>query len=191
MHVLRSTAIGTEIIDSIDHHIHGRVGDILIDSDRGKIIALLVDRVGFSERHALMTQDVESWGNRVHVRDAEVMGEVSDFVRLVEHLKNRRPLVGQNIRTKSGQWMGRCADVQFRTDTFDLEWIFPRKFLRKSLPLPVSEILEVTTEAIIIKDQGPKGEEVPVKESVPETRVEPVIAPTTNMNGDTSSHKTL
>lgn len=173
MHLLRSTAIGTEIIDNVDHRIHGVVSDILIDADHGKVTALLIRRFGTPDLCAVQTQDIESWGNRVHVRDAEVIGEIADFVRLESALGDTRTFVGQAIRTKSGQKLGRCIDVQFRSDTFDLEWIFPVKyFFLKGLALPVSEILEVTPAAIIVKDQGPKAEVVPEEEVLEEPKIE-------------------
>ncbi len=32
------------------------------------------------------------------------------------------------------------------------EWIFPRRFFMSRQPLPMSDILEITPEAIIVKD---------------------------------------
>ncbi len=177
MHLLRSQAIGTEVIDNIDHHIQGKVADLLIDADRAKVIALLVHRFGAFEFLALQTQDIETWGNRIHIRDAEVIGELSDFVRLESLLQDPRTFIGQRIRTERGQNIGRCIDVQLRTDTFDLEWIFPSKFyFWKGIALPVSEIIEVKPEAIIIKNQGPRKEEVAIAEPLMEPKVEPVIS---------------
>ncbi|HLC75782.1 MAG TPA: hypothetical protein VJB82_01515 [Candidatus Peribacterales bacterium] len=191
MHLLQSAMRGIEVIDSIDHHIHGIVTGTIIDPDRAKIIAFIIGRFGFPEPHALMTQDIESWGNRIHIRDVDVLGELSDFVRLNQYRNDDRSFIGQEIRTKSGQRIGRCADVQFRTDTFDLEWIFPRRFFRKALPLPISEIVEVTPEAIIIKDQGVKKEVIPAEESAENSITDPVITPAAGMRGDTMSDKTL
>jgi len=165
-----------EVIDSIDHQIHGKAADIIIDPDRGKIVALLIKRTGISQYHGLMVEDIESWGNRIHIRNSDVVGEISDFLRLKPYLEDSRTFVAQPIRTQGGRTIGRCNDVQFRTDTFDLEWIFPRRFFRNGLPLPVSEILKVTPEAIIIKDQGPKKEEVPAEEPVTNP-VEPLPTP--------------
>lgn len=179
MHLLRSTAIGTEIIDTIDHHIHGIVSDILIDADRGKVAALLIRCFDTPDHYALQTQDIESWGNRIHIRDAEVLGEIADFVRLKSLLEDPRAFIGQAIRTKSGQKLGRCIDVQFRSDTFDLEWIFPVKFFfMRGLALPVTEILEVTPDAIIVKDQKPKTEVAPEEVELEEPKIE-VPAPAT------------
>lgn len=160
MHLLRSDTIGTEVIDDLDHHVHGIVMGLLIDPDRGKVIALFVGVPGASELFALQTQDIAAWGNRIHIREAELMGPVSDFIRLQEFLSDDRTVIGQQIRTKDGVKLGKCTDVQFETETFMVEWIFPRKFFRKGLAMPISDVLEIKSEAIIVKNQGPKGEEV-------------------------------
>jgi sporulation protein YlmC with PRC-barrel domain len=189
MHLLRSTAIGTEVIDNIDHHIHGKVSDVLIEPDRGKIIALFVEVPGMPELMALQTQDIASWGNRVHIRGPEVMGELDGFVRLASLLGDPRGVIGQSIRTKSGSFFGTCVDIQFRTDTFDIEWIFPRKFfILKGPALPVSDILEITSKAILIKDQGLAEEKREEGEAEPE-RLETVVTPAAGRSASRYSRK--
>lgn len=184
MHLLRSNAIGTEIIDNQDHQVHGLVYDLLVDADRGKIVALLVKRLGARELHALQVEDIVSWGNRVHVREPNVMAEASDFIRLEQFLEDPRTIFTQPIITEQGERMGRCLNFQFRTDTFDIEWIFPRKFFFiKGPALPVSEILEVTPEAIIVKDQGPRGEEETVGEVIRQPGLGTVVTPAARTRG--------
>lgn len=179
MHLLRSHAIGTEVIDDTDHQIQGRVADFLMDPDRGVIVAVLVARPFSPHPIALLSQDIVAWGNRIHIRDAEVMGPLDEVVRLQSLIADRRTIVGQRIRTKSGIVLGKCVDIQFRTDTFDIEWVFPRRFLRRELALPASDILEVTEEAVIVKDQGPRGEEAVAEERIEERKLEPIISPAT------------
>lgn len=176
MHLLRSTALGTEVIDDTDHQVQGRVADLLIDPDRGKIMALFVSGPFSTQPLILQTQDIVSWGNRIHIREPEALVPAPEIVRLQPLMDDRRPLVGQRMRTKSGIVLGKCVDVQFRTDTFDVEWLFPRRFFRKGLALPASDILEITEEAIIVKDQGPRGDEAVIEERVEEGKLEPVIA---------------
>ena len=88
------------------------------------------------------------------------------------------PILSGCIRTKSGSSIGKCVDVQFRADTFDVEWIFPQKFFQKGLALPTSDILEVTEEAIIVKEQKPREEKrVEVEEEILETKLEATTSP--------------
>jgi sporulation protein YlmC with PRC-barrel domain len=182
MHLLRSKALGTEIIDNIDHHVQGRVADFLIDADRGKILAIFVKASGMSDLLILQTEDIVSWGNRVHIRDAETIGEISDFIRLQKFLQDERSVIGQRIVTKNGIPFGKCIDIQFRTDTFDVEWIFPRKFFRKGPALPSNEILEITTDAIIVKDQGLKEEKIEAVKDAKNAKLETVVSPAVGMH---------
>ena len=177
MHLLRSHALGTEVIDELDHQIHGVIGDPLIDPDRGKIVAFFVKTPSSPEPLLLQTQDILSWGKRVHIREPESMGPVDDMLRLQPFLQDDRPLISQRIRTKSGVTLGKCRDIQFNTEHFEVEWLFPRKFLKKALPLPASDILEITKEAIIVKDQTPREEKVSVEEGEAATAIDSVIAP--------------
>ena len=177
MHLLRSNALGTEVIDELDHQIQGVIRDLLIDPDRGKIVACSVQTPFAPEPLLLQTQDILSWGKRVHIREKESMGPVDDMLRLQPFLQDERPLISQRIRTKGGISLGKCKDIQFNTEHFEVEWLFPRKFLRKELPLPASDILEITKEAIIVKDQTPREEKVTAEERDVAPAVESVIAP--------------
>ncbi|MBT3834868.1 hypothetical protein HOF56_01325 [Candidatus Peribacteria bacterium] len=177
MHLLYSDTIGTEIIDDIDHQIQGKVADILIEPDRGKIIALLVVIPGTSEIYALQTQDISSWGNRVHICDSDVLGPATDFVRLQDILNDPRTVIGQKIKTESGFLVGKCIDLQFEVTTFMIEWIFPRKFFFRKLSLPASDILEITENEILVKDQTPEVEEIVEDEITDSGNVQNVTEP--------------
>ena len=176
MHLLRSAALGTEIIDDALHEIHGRVIDVILDPDRGKVLALLVRMPFDSVTYAVQVLDITTWGKRIHVRDASVLGPVEEVIRLKPFLEEKRRIYRQPIITKSEARIGMCSDYQFSTEHFTLEWIFPRSFFFKGTPLHASEILEVTEKAIIVKDQGPREEKIVAEESVPD--VDAVIAPT-------------
>lgn len=177
MHLLHSTALGAEIIDEVEHQIQGKVTDLVFDADRGKLLALLVRTSASPSLFALQTQDILSWGKRIHIRDPEVLGAVSDIVRLQPFLRDRRRIIRQPIRTKGGVSLGKCADFQFTTEHFELEWIFPRRFLQKGIPLPASDIIEITDEAIIVKEQGPKEEKIPAAEETEKAKLDPLISP--------------
>ncbi len=151
MHLLYSTALGTDVVDDGQHLVHGRVSELLVDPDRGGVVALEVSG-GVGQRGVLQTQDILSWGHRVHVRSPEVIGPAEDIVRLQGILADPRRLIGQSIRTRSGVRLGRCKDFQFNTKTFTIDWILPWRFFLRGHPIPRSDILEVTKQAIVVKD---------------------------------------
>ena len=176
MHLLRSNAIGTEVIDEAEYQIHGKLTDLVIDPDRGKILALLL-RSPFGTSLALQTQDILSWGKRIHIGGADVLAPPQEFVRLEPFLRGDRPMIRQRIRTKGGVFLGTCVDLQFSADHFEVEWIFPRRFLRKGIPLPASDIIEITEDAIIVKDQIPKEESIVAEEAPVAEKIDPLVTP--------------
>jgi sporulation protein YlmC with PRC-barrel domain len=110
--------------------------------------------------------DISRWGTRLYVRNADVIAPADDRIRLQALLEDNRTVLGQKIVTESGVRVGRCKDVQINTDSMHIEWIFPKKCLRWGVALPVSEVIEVTVAAIIIKDRL-KAEKSPKNAKVP------------------------
>lgn len=155
------------VLDSETGELLGTVANILIHPDTGKVEGFFVRIPGlFAEQLFLGSDDIRHWGTRITVRGHDALSPVDDRVRLQPLLDGHRPVLGQKILTESGASIGRCRDVQFSTVDFRLEWLFPRKFFRWSLPVPVSQILEVKPEAIVIKDPA-------VTEGEPEVRLVP------------------
>jgi hypothetical protein len=74
-----------------------------------------------------------------------------------------RSILGQRIRTENGLTLGMCGDVQFDTQTFTIEWLFPRRWWRWGRPLPASAIVEVRPDAVIVRDQLAKTEPITAK----------------------------
>lgn len=150
MHVRFNTCIGTPVLEEGGDATLGMISGILIHPDTGKIEGFLVRVLGTDLFCG--SSDIVRWGTRVYLRDASVLAPPEDRIRLQSLLQDPRTVLGQKIRTESGTLLGRCSDVQFNTDVMHIEWIFPRKFFRWGVALPVSEILEVTPHAIIVGD---------------------------------------
>ena len=132
----------------------GTLSGIVLHPDTGVVEGFFVCTPGLFERGNLFLQSVNilHWGLRVTIRHADVLSSVDDLVRLRTLIDEHRPILGQRMITESGRTLGRCSDVQFTTNDFRLEWLFPRRFLRTGIPVPASQILEVTPEAIILRD---------------------------------------
>lgn len=154
MHIRASQAVGTQIVDDSVQATIGMVGDPLIDPDTGRILGFFVFSLMMGDAHIfLQTSDIVSWGTRVHVLSAERLGPPEDFIRLKQSLAETRTFLGQSIYTKeSKKFLGRLGDVQFNTRTFIVEWLFPRKFFFYRQPILGSDVLEVTEEAILVRD---------------------------------------
>jgi uncharacterized protein YrrD len=154
MHIRLSKARGMHVVDDSSQHTIGILEDPLIDPDTGHIIGFFVLPVFLGESPLfLQTADIISWGTRIHVLSDDKLGPPQDFVRLSSRLHDPRSFLGQILRVeKTGRSLGRLADIQFNTRHFMTEWLFPRTWLLARRPLPASDIVEVTADAIWMRN---------------------------------------
>mgnify|MGYP002725595580 CR=1 FL=1 len=154
MHVRFNSCIGTPVLEEGGDRALGMISGILIHPDTGKIEGFFVHVRGMMVKGDLFcsSSDIVRWGTRVYLRDANTLAPPEDRIRLQPLLDDPRSILGQKIITETGTTLGRCSDVQFNTDIMHIEWLFPRKFFRAQIALPVSDILEVTQQAIIVQD---------------------------------------
>ncbi len=174
MHLRLSTAIGLPVVDPSEELL-GVISGILINPDTGAIEGVFVRVASFlsSETLFVATADIQHWGRRVRVRDADSLSPLEDLVRLQQMMDERRPIIGQLIKTEEGALLGRCADIQFDTRFFRLEWMFPRKLFLWKTPVPAASIQQVRSDAVIVRlTNTVKEEEVQI-----ETPVLPALDP--------------
>lgn len=155
MHVRSSHVRGMPVVEESSQQLLGVLSEPLIDPDTGKIHGFFVlSALPNTEAHLfLQSIDILSWGTKVHVRDAEHLTPPHELVRFEDAFAEQRTIVGQPIRARPGRiWIGRCVDLQFDTKTLLIEWLFPQKFFWMGDPIPTTEILEVTRNAIWIKN---------------------------------------
>ena len=154
MHVRFRSCVGISVVEELDEQILGTISGVLIHPDTGKIEGFLVQVGGFLAGKDLFiaSMDIVRWGTRVHVRDYDCLAPVEDRIRLVPLLHDPRTILDQRIRTVDGAFVGMCRDFQFNTDTMAIEWLFPRRFFRWGIALPISEVVEVQPAAIIVRN---------------------------------------
>lgn len=167
-----SLCLGHPVVVDGELELLGTLSGILIHPDTGKVEGFFVRAGGWLTAHPLFlsTADILRMTTRVYVRSHEVLSPVEDRVRLQSLLSDSRSFIGQVIRTEDGEYLGRCMDVQFDTLHFMVEWFFPKKFWRWGIPLPLSDVIEVRKDGIIVRD----GKSVV---DVKETKVEVPILP--------------
>ncbi|MSR68035.1 hypothetical protein EXS65_04430 [Candidatus Peribacteria bacterium] len=158
MHLRWSQISGMPVIDDQTQEIVAFLRDPLIDADSGRVLGFYV--LAGSGILLLSTADILSIGTKVHIGSREKLSPPEELVRLQSILDDPRSFLGQTIRNReTGRTLGKCVDLQFDTHHFSIEWLFPRKFLFFRKPIPASEILEVTVDAIWIKNPLRPGEE--------------------------------
>ncbi len=165
MHIRFSIALGTPVLDDDSSRIIAKLSGIQIHPDTAKIVGFFVTVPGMfaSAPMFLSSNDIVAWGTVVHVRHQDAIMPADELIRLESLLADGRTTIGQKIVTETGKkYMGMCKDVQFDTRHLNVEWMFPCKyrFLAQS-PIPVSEVVEVTKHAIVIKEPlRPKTEKI-------------------------------
>ncbi len=154
MHVRLRSIIGMPVLEDGGDHALGAISGILIHPDTGKIEGFYVAMRGMFGSSELFfgSEDIVSFGTRVYLRNEQVLAPPDDRVRIAPLLADPRTFLGQRIRTVSGAYVGKCTDVQINTDAFQVEWLFPRRWLKWGVALPVTDIMEVTPQAIIVRD---------------------------------------
>jgi uncharacterized protein YrrD len=146
----------------------GLLGGILIHPDTGSVEGFFVraPRLIRSEELFLSSFDILRWGLRIIVRDGSVLSPLAERIRLQSLVEEGRSILGQPIVTESGRALGRCGDVQFDTRRFSVEWIWPRRFWKWRTPLPLSSIVEVRRDAIVVRDPETPASEKKEKEEL-------------------------
>ena len=170
MHVRFSTVVGMSVVDEDGTEELGRIAHILIHPDTGKVEGFFVKVPGLllrTEMLFLATEDIQRWGLRVVVRGPDVLSPVAERIRLQTLLEDGRPVLLQRIQTDTGKYMGRCGDVQFETEHFMVEWLWPRKLWRWGMPLPLVLIVEVRKDAIVVRDPAAPAPEKTEREKAP------------------------
>lgn len=148
-------SLGLTVIGEETGDVLGALNGMILNPDTGVVEGFFVRTAEFwaqEKRLFLCRSDILRWGARIAVRGRDALASVDDLVRISEILEGKRQILGQKIVTESGFALGRCADVQFNTASFRLEWLFPRRFFRWGVPIPASQILEVRPEAVVVKD---------------------------------------
>ncbi|MDO8468689.1 MAG: hypothetical protein Q7S29_02935 [Candidatus Peribacter sp.] len=132
----------------------GTVRGILLHPDRGTVEGFFVRVPGAFSASSLFlsTFDVAHFGRSILVRDHDRVAPAADFIRVQPLLADPRTVLGQRIRTESGAVLGRCRDIQFETGSMRLVWLFPKRWFRWRNPVAVRDIVEISPEAIIVRD---------------------------------------
>lgn len=169
MHVRFTMTVGIPVVDEDPGEELGRIRGILIHPDTGKVEGFFVGQQGLLQSADLFlaSEDIRRWGLRIVVRGAHVLSPVEERIRLQPVLEEGRTLLGQRILTDTGRALGRCGDVQFSTELFVTEWIWPRKLWKWGTPFPLSQVLEVRKDAIIVRDPSASVPEKAAEEKAP------------------------
>ena len=134
----------------------GVLSGLFVHPDTGKLEGIFVTfssgLFGSAQRLFCGSDDIVHWGATVQIRDHSCLSSLDDRIRLFPLFQEGRTITGQRICSETGRSIGICRDIQIDTEKMRLEWLFPRRFFRQGIAIPVADIVEVRREAIIVSD---------------------------------------
>ena len=158
----------------------------VIDPDKLKIVAFFVDGplVGVEDNgDILRVQDIREYSSLGMVVDSiEEFVKEGDVVALDKVLALNFSLVGLKVETKKGTRLGKVAGYIVNSENFAIQQIvvqrpFLKAFNDPELLVGRSEVVEVTDEKIIVKDEEAKIRENAVKKDFIPSFVNPFREP--------------
>lgn len=169
-----SELIGLPIVSREDKHTVGRVWEIFLDPDTGKMLGVFT-----THRQIIVPMDlgrVQKGRWEVHSCDAPI--EEEELVRLNKIPKSKRRLIHKPVVTHSGHYLGRVEDFEIDLNALTLTrlhvtrkalfWVMEERMIERK------QVLRITEKAVIVKDgvveiteKAEEGEGWKVKERAP------------------------
>lgn len=146
--------VGTPVVEDDNLRPITTVKDVVIDPERGKLIALIVD----SGKNLIITpMDILSWHDVIHVHDRDVIVEGNEVLRVEAVQKSGVKIFHNRVETKEEKYLGKVADFSIDTHLMDLKRLFVAKgflalFRYESRIIPAKNILEILSDKIIVRD---------------------------------------
>lgn len=171
MLVKNSNLMNFPILSVQDSGRIATVANSIIDPDNLKIIAFrAVGAVGEDGGNILDAKSIREYsplGFVIDSRDEFVKDD--DVVKIAKVLELGFDLIGLKVVTKKGTNLGKIIDYTVTNDNFSVQQIIVKRptlksFLDPELTIPRSEIVEVTDDRIIVKDEEKKIKERALKE---------------------------
>jgi uncharacterized protein YrrD len=150
MHVRCSRCIGKVVVEERERETLGVVEGILLDPDRGTVDGFFVRSVS-RHREFCPVAAIRRFATQISVAP-HALAPLEDHVRLQERTADPRTVLGQQMITETGRRLGKCCDVQFETTTFCVQKLYPRRWWRTREPIPVQAIVEVRSDAVIVRE---------------------------------------
>lgn len=133
-----------------DPHALAWVEDLILDPDRGDLVALEL-----SQRQAVAPVDLLPWGDAGWaIKDEDAVSDEEDLVRLNRISPARRQILWKPVFTKEGDYLGKVADYVMDMDTLMLTHLYvTRSFMGWVMDQRVvswKQVLEITDNAVLV-----------------------------------------
>ncbi len=173
-----SQTIGSEVFTTAGI-IVGRVVDIAIEPETGKIVGFLLTPNG---RYVIAPSDMLFWDKHLFIQEEEDILETNEIIKVQEVLQKNIPILHNKVYTKKGLYIGKVYDIAMNPKLFVVTKLAIAKNILGIFPydekiIAHQDILEIKPDRIIVKDLEAK---IPVKEKIsPKESLKIDVAPST------------
>lgn len=141
----------------------GRICEIVIDPDTGKIAGFLMAPRG---EYVIAPADILFWDENIFIHDEEDILQTGEIIKVRQVLENEIPILRSKVYTKKGLFLGKVYDIGINPKLFVMTKIVVAKNIFGLFPyeekiIARGDILEIKKDRIIVKDLEA---DVPVKE---------------------------
>ena len=162
-----------------------RISEIIVDPFLLKIMAFRLQGgvVAKGSADYMMSSSIREYSSYgIVIDDVEELVVSSDVVHLVDILEYNFSLIGMKVESRKGSKLGKIIDFTVDSDNFEVQQLIVKRPIIKSLMDPEltiarKEIVEVTNDKIIIKDEEKKLKEKATKEDFVPNFVNPFRNP--------------
>jgi len=158
--------IGTPIMHFDEGSLLALIKDVVINSDTGKIEAFWVKPLTVPMFNAVIqSQDIVEWKKNVYIKNDSVITDPADIIRISDIMAKKTYVIGNRVQNEEGIYYGKVYSITFDTESFYLKQIYVQKSILGIINyeqriFSFDNIIEVTKDRIIIKDEAVEKEEV-------------------------------
>jgi uncharacterized protein YrrD len=150
---LYSNIIGTPIFQDDFPTPFTTVKDIIVDPDRGVLIAFVIDS---NHKKVISSLDVIVWGDVIKINDLSAVADSQDILRVSEVQKKGSYIYGNKVESEKGEYIGKVFDFALNVSTGELTKIFSAKNILGLLKydsriIASKNIIEILPEKIVVK----------------------------------------
>lgn len=154
MERLFTNILGTPITDDDFRRPITFVKDVLIDPERGTLVALIVD---ISQNLVIVPIDILDWGESIRISSHEAIIEGKEVLRVAEVQKKNIGILHNRVETKDKEYIGNVIDFSIDSKDLKLKKLYTAKSVLglvryDSRIIPSKNIERILPKKIIIKE---------------------------------------
>ncbi len=132
----------------------GRVGDIVIEPETGKVVGFLLAPRG---QYVIAPADILFWEDNIFIHDQEDILETGEIIKVQQVLKKEIRIMYNRVFTEKGKYLGKVYDIGMNPKFYVMTKLAIAKNILGLFPydekiIARGNILEIKKDRIIVKD---------------------------------------